>query len=250
MRLLLIGLLAALLAAAVIASQPPARRRRWLLGLLATSGLLLLLWLAASGRLHWLAALIASLLPFARRLLPLLRYVPLLRNLLGRYRDQRRATGNSGRRSEVATDWLRMHLDHDSGRMSGQVLQGRFAGRELERLSLDQLRELMAELAGADPESADLLQAYLEREHGESWDASGAADADEARQSEADSASLSDHDEALRILGLAPGAGEAEIIAAHRRLMQKLHPDRGGSDYLAAKVNAAKRLLLDELQRS
>lgn len=118
--------------------------------------------LAASGRLHWLAAVGAALLPFLRRGVGLLRYVPLLGSLL---KSMRRPAGGGGRHQ---------------GR-------GRGPGATMTR------------------------------------------------------------DQALEILGLGTHPSREEILAAHRRLIQKLHPDRGGSTYLAQQLNEAKAKLLDEL---
>ena len=133
-----------------------------------------------------------------------------------------------------------MTLDHDSGNLAGEVLAGRFQGQRLDQLDLEDLLRLLDECA-ADEESVALLQAYLDRVHGDEWRQRAGARAQ--RQGPPRSGEMS-REEALQILGLDAGAGETEITEAHRRLMQKLHPDRGGSAYLAARINLAKEILL------
>ncbi len=146
-------------------------------------------------------------------------------------------------RSSVATDWLDMQLDHDSGTMVGTVKRGEFAGRKLEALDLPQLRRLAAAI-GSGNDSAALLEGYLDRRfpnRSEDVKRDGNAGAGGAT----DTGAMTDK-EAYQILGLLPGAGEAEIRAAHRRLMKALHPDQGGSTFLAAKINQAKDRLLND----
>jgi len=142
-----------------------------------------------------------------------------------------------GGSSDVETGWLRMSLDHTSGTMDGAVLRGAFQGRRLGQLSLAELRQLAAECR-ADADSATLLETYLDRLH------PGWRDEETAPEPPPAPSAAMSREEAWRVLGLAPGAGDAAIRDAHRRLMKKLHPDQGGSDYLAAKINQAKDLLL------
>jgi len=92
-----------------------------------------------------------------------------------------------------------------------------------------------------DGESVALLQAYLDRVHTDTWQQQAGA---QGQQQTASAPSEMSRDEALQILGLSSEASATEIIEAHRRLMQKLHPDRGGSAYLAARINLAKDTLL------
>ena len=143
-----------------------------------------------------------------------------------------------GRTSRIVTDHLEMELDHDSGAMQGRVLKGVFKGRTIERLAPAELALLWRDCKFTDPKSAQLIEAWLDRAH-PSWRE------DMARaESEPGLGGIMSRDEAYEILGLKPGAGEDEIRRAHRELMKKLHPDRGGSDYLASKINEAKDLLL------
>jgi hypothetical protein len=143
--------------------------------------------------------------------------------------------------SHVRSAGLEMSLDHDTGVMDGQVLAGRFEGRMLSDMELGDLLRLAEDFRG-DEESLRLLESYLDRMHpGWREDADeGAADGPGATPG---SGGMSAQ-EAYEILGLDPGASDTEIRAAHRRLMMQVHPDRGGSDALAAKINEAKDLLL------
>jgi len=153
----------------------------------------------------------------------------------------------AGQTSEVESAYLRMVLDHDSGEMQGEVLQGAYAGQQLSQLDLGQLVALLAECHREDPESAQLLETYLDRTHGSDWrDAAQQQRQDSGTRggrSGTGSATMSP-EEAREVLGVDAAASPDEIREAHRRLMLKLHPDKGGSGYLAAKINQAKDVLL------
>jgi len=152
---------------------------------------------------------------------------------------------STGRSSNVKTKYLRMTLDHDSGAMRGEVLQGTFAGRELNNLNLTQLIELLDECRRRDGEAAQILEAYLDRAQGDAWrEHAGEQGGADYAGGHSTSGGAMTHDEAREVLGLDINPSPSEIREAHKRLMLKLHPDKGGSSYLAAKINQAKDLLL------
>lgn len=160
-------------------------------------------------------------------------------------RRQARGERPPPRSSEVETDLIRMRLDHDSGAMSGIVRRGVFAGRRLDELTRSELLALWRQCRVEDEPGSNLLEAYLDRLMPD-WRAearrSGSAGSDKSSARPADAMTRA---EAYEVLGLSWGAGEADIREAHRRLMMKLHPDQGGSTYLAAKLNRAREVLLD-----
>jgi hypothetical protein len=182
--------------------------------------------LAVSGRLAALLVPVAMMMPLLVR----------VRALLDRYR-----TPAGGQTSTVATPFLRMTLDHDTGSMTGTILQGRFGGMRVEELGAADLLALLRECRAEDEEGARLLEAYLDRVR-PYWrdELAGERPRSGARPAGVDMTV----EEAYAILGLAPGADAEAIKEAHRRLMVKLHPDHGGSDYLATKINRARDVLL------
>lgn len=223
-------------------NKPPAERTKAALKLALLLILLGLLFLAITGRLHWLGALVALMLPFAQRMLPLLlRVLPWLKRSLG-YR--RRQSGNSGKSSSVSSRMITMTLDHDSGAMDGEVLMGSLEGRRLESLNREEFLQLLRECRKSDVDSTRLLETYLDKRFGNDWRVDDPYD--HQYENNRDQRESMSHEEALEILGLTSGATRDEIIDAHRRLMQRNHPDRGGSTWLAARINEAKSLLLRE----
>jgi hypothetical protein len=153
--------------------------------------------------------------------------------VLGRRRARRAPS-----RSQVTTRYLRLELDHVTGAVAGDILDGPFLGRRIEALLVEELVELYRFCLSGDAQSARLVEAYLDRtsptwreRHG-----SGAAT----------SSAPMGRAEALAVLGLDEGATAEQIRAAHRRLMQQHHPDRGGSPEAAARINRARDILLGE----
>ena len=149
-----------------------------------------------------------------------------------------------GSGSTVRSSMLEMHLDHDSGDMDGRVLSGTQAGRKLSELGDAEVLVLFREAVEADAESASLLAAYLDRRL-PGWREDFEGDATAGAGGTADSGPMTD-EQAYEILGLAPRASKSEIRSAHRRLMKRVHPDQGGSTFLAAKINQAKDRLLGD----
>jgi len=164
-------------------------------------------------------------------------FLPLLLQWARRWRTNKRFGGpapQTGAANSVETAFLTMNLDHDSGRMTGSVKAGQFAGRDLASLTLPELLALLQECQVADADSLALLEAWLDRAHPD-WRAEPAAEPRSAAMT---------REEALEMLGPPEGADEDAIRAAHRRLMKTAHPDQGGSAWLAARINAARDLLL------
>ncbi len=147
-----------------------------------------------------------------------------------------------GKTSTVRSLFLEMELDHDTGELDGRILRGSREGSRLSLLGEDELLSLHQEF-NSDPDSLALLESFLERNHPgwlervksepSGWSGS-AAPAQMSRE------------EACEILGVSSDASREEIIEAWRRLIKRMHPDSGGSAFLAAKINAAKTVLLGE----
>jgi DnaJ-like protein len=195
--------------------------------------------LVFTGRISWILGLFPFLLPFLLRKVSLGTAGPFGGLSEGRQRHT----------SNVRTPFVEMRLDHETDELDGDILQGPHAGRQLSAISTDDLLQLIQWLRVNDRKSALLLEAYLDRRCPD-WrtrlheaDAHQDGGGENGRTEPAGAMSAS---EAYRVLGLEPGAPEPEIRAAYHRLISGVHPDKGGSSFLAAQVNRAKDILLGE----
>jgi hypothetical protein len=205
-----------------------------------------LLLLIASGKLYILAALGTGLVVFAKRLFPFLIYFPFFKGLYQKARS--RTSSGSSQHSKVETSLLRMTLDHESGEVDGELLDTVSKGKYLSEFGMSDLISLYILTEKQYPDSTEVLAAYLDRKYGADWReaANAGNDSGESYQNSRSNneveMTISD---AYDVLGLEHNATQEEVIAAHRKLILKLHPDRGGSNYLAAKINQAKDLLVN-----
>ena len=217
-----------------IRNMPPHKQRagyiKFLIGLTVATVIVL----TVTGRMHWVGAALTGAFVFLRQILPwVIRALPFLNKL----RQQNTQAGQSA----IQTNHLSATLDHATGSIDGEVIEGPHKGWLLSELSLEQLDELLTHYQTEDEESAELLVAYIDQRHQQAEQAS-----EKQHSANKTAASESARSEAFATLGLEDNATEEEIIAAHRSLIQKLHPDRGGNDFLAAKINQAKDILLSK----
>lgn len=231
-----------------------------LLGLLAA-------WLLLTGKIAAMSAALAASLPFLIRAMKLGFLWPLIRRLF--FASQRRTrpgrfgqkTAGGGDTSEIRTEYLYMVLDLETGQMRGSVLKGAFAGQELDSLGLDGLQSLYVDCCSATDQSRAVLEAYLERRpdckgwQGWSGNDNGGngshAGGNNRHENEYDAHNNGKSDtgdmtveEARKILGVDHNATREDINRAYKIQIKAMHPDHGGSDYLASKINAARSLLL------
>ena len=153
-----------------------------------------------------------------------------------------RSQSQTGRFSRIRSAMIEMEIDHATGAVEGSVLVGAFAGRRLSSLNPGSLRRLYDECSAHDPQGVPLLEAYLDRRFA-GWRENAQGDRDTRTRTHAQSGVMT-KEEAYQILGLQPGASLDEVRKAHRTLMKRLHPDHGGTAYLAARVNEAREVLL------
>ena len=207
---------------------PPAERRSWLIKIVLSVVVIAVIIGAMTGRVPIIAGIVAAGATLAK--FGLRWGLPLAKMWFAK----------SGGNARFKSQYLHITVNFASGQVAGEVIEGEFKGQSLANLSDETLSQLLTEFQQKDKKSYYLLAAYMRSR--------GFHQYQQNQQQDAHTAHVADGkisvDEALEILNLAPMPTKKEVISAHRKLMSKLHPDKGGSDYLAARVNEAREVLL------
>ena len=220
-------------------TSDPKERKQFLQKTIIGSLVVISLLAVVTGRMHWLGAVFAGMLAMLRQYLPLfIRYFPMITQLYRSYAPSSRAQDTS----TVSTKYIEMILDHESGKLSGKVIAGEFQNKLLDDLDQIQLSTLFDFCMSHDMDSARLLENYLVDRFGEN-PSNSTNTHDSNLASSTDEMSLP---EALQILGLEDNPDSDEINKSYRKIMQQLHPDRGGNQYFAVKANQARKVLLNK----
>ena len=220
---------------------------------LALVGLgLVFLVLAVTGRAPALFAIIGAAMTQVMRVAPLLfRFSPALRRFLGGAVGAGGFSGSGSAgssTSKMSTATILMSLDHVTGSVDGDVIQGSFSGRLLSSLTINELKSLYQYCSENDGEALRLLQTYIQRQRATEWQQANPG-SDHSYRNSVPASTAMGNDEACQVLGIAPPFDRKSVVAAHRSLMGQFHPDKGGSDYLATKINTARDVLLNSIKQ-
>jgi len=222
-------------------NEDPEKRNKslWTYGLWGLAAVLILL--TVSGRAHWITGAIGALLPMVKAMLPQLQ------RLLPFAMQWRK---NQAQQGQLTGEWVKLKVDPLTGVMDGLVLKGSFEGQALSALSESQLKTLLGDCLNHEMKSTQLLATFLQHSYGEQWQTTFAevlqqhsAQSQQQASSGTANGPLSVKD-AYEVLGVNEDSTKEEVLKAYKSMMQKVHPDRGGSDYLTRLVSEAKDLLL------
>ncbi len=209
----------------------------YVFGILAV---VLALFFVITGRLGWAVFALSALIPMLLRARSVYRAARNFSRMAGAGQG-----ASTGQTSDVETRFLRMGLDHDTGDVWGEVIDGPYKGRRLDDMTVSEKLDLLRHCWTEDEASARVLEAYLDRIHPDWRDRADDAGSKTGGAGSSRSGAMT-RAEALAVLGLSEGASRQDIKAAYQRIISGLHPDHGGSDYLAAQVNEAKDVLLGD----
>lgn len=189
--------------------------------------------LVLSGRVNFIFAAIAALLPVIPRLFRFIMGAwPALMPYFKRYRQNHL--------SSMQSRFIQLQINIITGELQGEVLAGEYKGQLLQKMTKEALLSLLEQCKQQDAESAALLIAFLDARHADWSNAKTGNNNDSFRQPETKMSKK----QACEILGVPENSNKKQVIAAHKKLMQKIHPDKGGSVYLAQLINQAKDTLI------